>query len=127
MTSQGHAITRLQRQLERRTSSALIRAAAAEMPAPLPLDVALDVCLALLELEPDSYPLLASRWGSRLAIEKKLTLTDAQLTLAALAALPGPGAKAGAEALIEIADRYRLHRVDRLLPAWLERRGLDTG
>jgi hypothetical protein len=34
VTSQGHAITRLQRQLERRTSAALIRAAAAEMPAP---------------------------------------------------------------------------------------------
>jgi hypothetical protein len=91
------------------------------------LDIALDVCLALLELEPDSYSLLASRWGSRLAIEKKLTLTDAKLTLAALAALPGPGAKAGAEALIEIADRYRLHSVDRLLPAWLERRGVDAG
>jgi hypothetical protein len=88
------------------------------------LEDALDICLALLELEPDSYPRIATRWGSRLAIERKLDLVDAQLAFAALAALPGPGARAGAEALIEISTRYGMPRGDELLSAWLDRRGL---
>ena len=83
----------------------MIRAAAAELPS-VPLEDALDICLALLDLEPHTYPRTATRWGSRLAIERKLDLVDAQLALAALAALPGPAAKAGAEALIEISNRY---------------------
>ena len=123
MTSQGHAYTRLRRSLEHRTSALMIRAAAAELPS-VPLEDALDICLALLELEPDTYPRTAARWGSRLAIERKLDLVDAQLALAALAALPGPGAKAGADALIEISTRYGLRRAEELMLAWLDRRGL---
>jgi hypothetical protein len=46
------------------------------------------------------------RWGGRLMLERRLPLIDGQLTLASLAALPGPGACAGAEALIELSDRY---------------------
>jgi hypothetical protein len=101
----------------------MIRAAAAELPS-VPLEDALDICLALLELEPDTYPRTATRWGSRLAIERKLDLVDAQLALAALAALPGPGAKAGADALIEISTRYGLRRAEELILGWLDRRGL---
>lgn len=40
---------------------------------------------------------------------------DAQLTLAALAALPGPAAGAGVEALIDLSERYGLRRVDELV------------
>ena len=123
MTSSGSAYARLRRVVETRSSALLIRTAAAEMPGLVPLEDALDVMLALLELEPESYPKLAARWASRLAIEKRLTLGDAQLVLAALAVLPGPGARAGAEALIEIASRCGLQRVEGLLLAWLERRG----
>ena len=68
----------------------------------------------------------AAKWASRFAIERRLTLTDAQLALSALAALPGASARAGAEALIELADRYRLQRVDELLTAWVERRAGGT-
>ena len=57
-------------------------------------------------------------------LERRLPLIDAQLTLASLAALPGPGARAGAEALIELSDRYGLRRVDDLLGGWIRRRGL---
>ena len=39
-------------------------------------------------------------------------------------ALPGPGA--GAEALIELAARYGVNRVDRVPEAWLDRRGLGN-
>ena len=65
-----------------------------------------------------------ARWGSRLVLERKLTLDDAQLTLAALGVLPSAGARAGAEALIELSDRYGLRRVDELLGGWMRRRGI---
>ena len=123
MTSQGHAYTRLRRVLATRSSALMIRAAAAELPS-VPLEDALDICLALLELEPDTFRRTATRWGSRLAIECKLDLVDAQLALAAPAALPGPAANAGAEALIEISTRYGLRRADELILGWLDRRGL---
>jgi hypothetical protein len=42
-------------------------------------------------------------------------LPDAQLTLAALAVLPEPGARAGVEALAELANLYGLHGLDELL------------
>jgi hypothetical protein len=61
----------------------------------------------LLDREPETYPRAAAKWASRFAIERRLTLTDAQLALSALAALPGESACAGVEALIELADRYR--------------------
>lgn len=67
----------------------------------------------------------ALRGGAHdLILERRLSLVDAQLTLASLAALPGPGVRAGAEALIELSGRYGLRRVDDLLIAWLQARGL---
>ena len=50
MTSQGDPYTRLRRVLETKSSALLIRAAAAELPS-VPLEDALDICVALLELE----------------------------------------------------------------------------
>ena len=67
----------------------------------------------------------AARLGARLTIERLLPLADAQLTLASLAVLPGAGARAGAEALIELAARHGLRRVDELLVAWLRARGIS--
>jgi hypothetical protein len=37
--------------------------------------------------------------------------------------LPTQGAGVGVEALIELADRYRLERVDDILTSWAERSG----
>jgi hypothetical protein len=125
MTSDGHAITRLHRVLATPGSSALqIRAVASELPR-VNLEDALAILLALLDREPHTFSRGAARWGSRLTLEQRLPLDDAQLTLAALATLPGPGARAGAEALIELSDRYKLRRVDGLLVAWMRARGLD--
>lgn len=118
-------MTRLRRALERGSASQ-IRAIVAELPRPPGLEDALAICLALLDREPQTYPRAAAKWASRFAIERRLTLTDAQLTLAALAALPGESARAGVEALIELADRYRLERVDDLLVSWVEHRGPGT-
>jgi hypothetical protein len=125
MTSDGHALIRLRRALERGSANQ-IRAIVAELPRPPGLEDALAICLALLDREPETYPRAAAKWASRFAIERRLTLTDAQLVLSALAALPGDSARAGVEALGELADRYRLQRVDDLLQTWAERRGLGS-
>lgn len=125
MTADGHALTRLQRALERGTANQ-IRAIVAELPRPPGLEDALGICLALLDREPQTYPPAAARWASRFAIERRLTLTDAQLALSALAALPTEGAGAGVEALIELAERYGLERVDDILTSWAERSGTGS-
>jgi hypothetical protein len=104
MTSDGAAIVRLKRALaNERCTAAQIRALVAELPGPVGLEDALAILLALLDREPGTFPRAAARWGCRLALERKLTLVDAQLALASLAVLPGRGlgARAGAEALIE--------------------------
>jgi hypothetical protein len=125
MTSDGSAVVRLQRALaNERCSATQIRALAAELPGPVGLEDALAILLALLDREPTTFSRNAARWGSRLVLERKLTLDDAQLTLAALEVLPSAGARAGAEALIELSDRHGLRRVDALLGGWMQRRGL---
>jgi len=126
MTGDGSAIARLQRALaNERCSATQIRALVAELPAPVGLEDALAILLAFLDREPATFSRAAARFGSRLVLEHKLTLDDAQLTLAALEVLPGEGARAGAEALIELSDRYGLRRVDELLGGWLRRRLTD--
>jgi hypothetical protein len=89
---------------------------------PVALEDALAILLALIDREPETFPRAAARWGGRLVVERRLLLVDAQLALAALAALPGPGAGAGGEALIEISERYGLRRVDDLVGDWLRTR-----
>ncbi len=124
MTSDGSAVTRLKRALENpRASATQIRAVAAELPT-VGLEDALAILLALLEREPHTFSRSAARWGARLTLEHRLSLVDAQLALAALAALPGPGARAGVEALIELSGRHGLRRVDELLIDWMRRRGI---
>ena len=124
MTAEPHAVVRLRRALESdRCTASQIRAIVAELPRPPGLEDALAILLALLDREPGTYPRAAARWGSRFALERRLTLVDAQLTLAALAVLPGPGARAGVETLAD-NDRYGLRRLDELLLAWADRRGL---
>lgn len=123
MRSQGHALSRLRHALERGTATQ-IRAIVAELPRPPGLEDTLAICLALLDREPETYPRAAAKWASRFALERRVTLTEAQLTLAALVALPSEGARAGAEALIELADRHGLRRIDELLSNWLDRQKL---
>ena len=127
MTSDGHAISRLQRLITSdRGTVNQIRALVAELPAKPDLELALAILLALLAREPDTWRRAAARWGSRFTLERNLTLPDAQLTLAALAVLPGAGGRGGAEALIDLADRHGLRRVDQVLGDWTDRHGLGT-
>lgn len=126
MTAEPHAVVRLRRALEsERCTANQIRAIVAELPRPPGLEDALAILLALLDREPDTYPRAAARWGSRFALERRLALADAQLTLAALAALPDAGALAGVEALAELTAHYGLWGVDELLLRWARRRGLQ--
>jgi hypothetical protein len=125
VTAQPNAVVRLRRALENeRCTVTQIRAIVAELPQPPGLEEALAILLALLDREPGTYTRAAARWGSRFALERRPTLLDAQLTLAALAVLPEPGARAGIETLAEITNRYGLRRGDELLLAWAYRRGL---
>jgi hypothetical protein len=101
-----------------------IRSIVAELPSPPGLEDALRILLALLGREPATYPRAAARWGSRFTLERRLTLPDAQLTLAALVVLPEPGARADVEALAELASSYGLQDLDELLMTWAKRRGL---
>jgi hypothetical protein len=121
VTSQGHPYAVFRAALERGTLLQ-IRAAAADL-ATVSLEDALAICLVFLDQEPGGYSRAAAKWGSRVCAERPVSLPDAQLLLAALGALPGTGVRAGAEALIELASRYELRRVDVLLGAWLDRRG----
>lgn len=117
-------MVRLQRVLANpRASPTQIRAIAAELPT-IGLEDALAILLALLDREPQTFSRTAARWGARFTLERRLSLIDAQLALASLAALPGPGARAGAEALIKLSGRYGLRRVDELLTGWMRRRGV---
>jgi hypothetical protein len=121
-TSDGPAVMRLQRAIANpRATGAQIRAIASELPQ-IRLEDALAILLALLDREPQSFERAGARWGARMTFEHRLSLVDAQFALASIATLPGPGAQAGAEGLIELADRYGLRRVDGLLQAWLTSR-----
>ena len=118
-------MTRLERAIANpRATGAQIRAIAAELPQ-IDLENALAILLALLDREPQSFERAGARWGARMTIEHRLTLVDARLALASIAALPGPGADAGAAALIELSDRHGLRRVAGLLQAWLTGRKLE--
>jgi hypothetical protein len=123
MTSDGHAYARFRRALSG-TSLTMIRATAADLDH-VSLEDGLAICLAFLDLEPHTFPRAASRWAARFTLERKLTTIESQLALAALAALDGPAARAGAEALIELSTQHQLSHIDLLLGAWLERKGLS--
>jgi hypothetical protein len=124
MTAQGHPTTRLRRLLASPAATPVqIRSVAAELTY-VDIETALMILIVLADKEPGSYSKAAARWGSRLTLERQLGLDDAQLALASLGAMRGAEARAGAEALIELADRHGLRQVEEILMAWMRARGL---
>ncbi|MGD0198289.1 MAG: hypothetical protein ABSC56_10355 [Solirubrobacteraceae bacterium] len=123
MTSDGRPYARFRRALDS-GSIAVIRSTAAELEH-VELEDGLAICLAFLELEQQTFPRAATRWVARLTLERGLALEESQLALAAMSALSGPAARAGAEALIELCARHRLERVEPTIATWLQRNGLD--
>ena len=119
MTSQGHALSRFRRALAAHNGPAAY-AAASELPA-----VELADALALTLLLSDQRELFeraCARWVARFALEvRDVTLDDAQLALAALAAV-GRGRPAGAHALAELCDEVGRTDLAELVERWLQPR-----
>jgi hypothetical protein len=112
MTSQGSPYTVFRRALERGSLIA-VRAAAANLPGPAPLEDALVICRLLLEQEPDRYERGALRWLGRLLLEQRgVTLRHAELAAAYLAAWADPARHdAATEALGELGRAVGLRRL----------------
>ena len=88
VTSDGHPHARFERAL-RTGNPTLVRAAAAELGR-VELDDALRVCNVLAAAEPERYEAAAVRRLGRLLLEERgITLADAQVAAAGLAALSG--------------------------------------
>ena len=120
MTSQGSAYSQFRRALGRGN---FLEAwtLAAELPK-VPLADALSLLLLALDQQPWRFHTAAPRWHSRLCAEARLTIEEAQLALAALQALGGPGADAGGQALTAICGVHGLDDAAGVLGAWVDAR-----
>jgi hypothetical protein len=103
VTSQGSAYSHFKRALER-GNFLLAWTLAAELPK-VPLADALALLLLALDQQPWRFETAAPRWHARLCDEARLTIAEAQLALAALQTLSGPGAVGGGQALARSAAR----------------------
>lgn len=121
MTSQGSAIVRFQRALQT-GNPAIVLAAAHELPKPVQLGDALAILLVLLDRELERYPAAAARFAARLVSERRLSLTEAQLTYAALQALASPEPLSGGEALAAVLEHHGEVRAANRLTEWLSSR-----
>jgi hypothetical protein len=118
VTSHGSAYSQFKRALERR-NFLLAWTLAAELPK-VPLADALSLLLLALDQQPWRFERAAPRWHARLCADARLTLSEAQLALAALEALGGQGAVGGGQALVAICNVHGLDDVVGVLDAWLE-------
>jgi hypothetical protein len=117
VTAQGSAYSQFKRALVGR-NLLLAWTMAAELPS-VPLADALSLLLLALDEQPWRFETAAPRWHARLCAEARLILPEAQLALAALDALGGPGAVAGGQALVAICGAHGLDDAVGVLDAWL--------
>jgi hypothetical protein len=115
-------MTRFERAL-RNGNPNIVVAAAHELPRPVLLRDALRVVLVLAVGAPDRYPPAAARFGARLIAERRLSVAEAQLALAALQTLTGPDPRAGGEALCVLLEQHGEANAARYLEEWLTSRG----
>jgi hypothetical protein len=118
VTLQGSAYSQFKRALERR-NFLLAWTMAAELPR-VPLADALSLLLLALDQQPWRFEAAAPHWQARLCAEARLTLPEAQLALAALHALSGPGAVGGGQALVAVCSAHGLDDAVDVLDAWLD-------
>jgi len=117
VTSQGHPYARFQRALERR-SVAGAWAAAAELPH-VSLGDALALCLLLRDREPRRYPPAAVRWLARYMHEEDgVTLSEATLVAAHLAALTASDAQPKAESLAALLEAHHRRELATTVRRW---------
>ena len=117
VTAQGSAYSQFKRAL-RRGNFLLAWTMAGELP-PLPLSDGLALLLLARDADPARFNRGAPRWHARLCTHLQLSTGEAQLTLAALAALPGPGAVSAAEALRAVCQRHSLQTEVQVLEDWV--------
>src|SRR5947209_19342758 len=89
MTSQDSALARFERAVKIGNPN-IVLAAAHELPKPMLLRDALRVVLVLAAAAPERFPAAAARFGARLVSERRLSVAEAQLTVAAVQTLGGP-------------------------------------
>jgi hypothetical protein len=88
---------------------------AARQLAPLSIADALALALLIADEDPARFDRAGPRWHARFVLETgRIGLLEAQLALAAVAALPARDAKAG-NVLRELARRYRVPNIDAAL------------
>jgi hypothetical protein len=127
VTSQGHPYAQFQRALS--TGNPMIACAAA---AGLRLSLADQLGLLFVLLsEPERFVRAAARWQANVCLElKRMSLSDAQLLVAALAALPGEGQNDAVATLQAFAERRQLRDVERVISRFkageFRRRGVDS-
>jgi hypothetical protein len=113
MTSSGSPYSRFRRALQT-GNLALVRAAAAELPA-VDLGDALSICLLMSAREDERYERAAVRWLARLALERPaLGLGELREGLVAFEALPHNPVGAR-QALAELCERIGLAEAVRAL------------
>ena len=117
----GSPYTRFRRALAAR-NPLLVTAAALELGR-LSLADALAVCLVFRAPDRERYERAAVRWLARFCQEPPgVAVRDAQLALAALAALTGPARHGAARALAELTEAYGHDDVAQILHEWLHDR-----
>lgn len=100
MGSHGHAFARLKRALATENLT-LVRAAAAELPGPLPVAEALEIVALMARQEPDVYERAAARFAAR------ATLEDPDIELPELALLVAVLSEPGADLLARVRATLR--------------------
>jgi hypothetical protein len=91
---------------------------AAELPK-VPLADGLELLLLDRDLEPARFGRAVPRWHVRLCSEQQLSSGEAQLALAALNALPGPGVRSAVRSLAAVCETHGLGREVQVLESWL--------
>jgi hypothetical protein len=94
---------------------------ASELPS-VQLADALALLLLARDLEPARFDRAVPRWHARLCTEQQLSAGEAQLALAALNALTGPGYESAAQALAAVCERHGLEMEARVISDWLDAR-----
>jgi hypothetical protein len=88
----------------------------------VPLADGLELLLLARDVEPARFDRAVPRWHARLCSEQPLSSGEAQLALAALNALPGPGVRSAVRSLAAVCETHGLGREVQVLQTWLSRR-----
>jgi hypothetical protein len=118
VTAQGHPSTRFDRALKTRNLGIIIPAAL-ELPRPIQLRDGVRVLLAIRDLDPGRYPPAAARFGATVTTRHRLAIADAQLVIAALAAMGSDSPVAGGEVLVSLLEAHDEHQAAAFLSQWL--------